>query len=118
MRTTEIVMVEQKITTHSCDNDNCDFSTTSNKGCCGQSPIMVCTFCQKDCCGKHREGFWENDWDDYYHDLMLCDDCAPRGRLAWEHAKETAGRYDSLREVTEEIFNNWNEYKNIIEGEI
>lgn len=118
MRIKTTIMVEKRITTWSCDHDDCDFSTTRNAGYSGQCPIMPCTFCDKDCCGDHRLGFWENGWDSYYHDLMLCMECSPRGELAWEHAKEIAGRYDDLGAITKEIFDNWDKYKDEIEGEL
>ena len=110
MRTTEKVMVEKEITTYSCDIKGCGFSTTSNSGCCGQSPIMSCDLCGKDACGKHRESKWENEWEDY-PDMTICDECLyeGNGNLAWSAALQTAGRYESMRDKTKEIFETWTE---------
>jgi len=96
MRTTETVMVEKEITTYGCDL--CDYSIKHNNGCCGSAPIMMCDVCKKDCCTDCRTSYFENDWEDY-HDWLVCAECNQLASLAWEIARETAGRHDQIEEV-------------------
>lgn len=102
MRTTEIKtrVVKEKITTFKCDF--CDFSTKSNKGCCGVRPIMECSICNKDICYEHRDFLTEDHWSDYPSGLYICPDCEPIAKQAWGWAQEYAGRYDDICDVTRE----------------
>lgn len=109
MRTENIIMVEKKVTTYSCDV--CGKSTTSNSGCCGHSPIMACYFCGQDCCKDHRTSYWEKEWEDYC-DMTICSDCSDNnGDTSWNLALEIAGRNDDMAETAKKIFESFDEYK-------
>lgn len=100
MRTTEKVLIEKEITTYKCDF--CVFETKNNGGCCGRAPILRCSFCEKDMCYKHRTEFDEDGGD--YYDFCVCPECLPDVQQAWDHAKEYAGRYDDICDVTRSAF--------------
>ena len=93
-------MITETITTYKCDF--CDFSTKSNRGCCGVRPVMSCSTCNKDTCHKHRDFITEDYVSDYPTGLYVCPDCQPVAHKAWEWAQEHAGRYDDIYEITEE----------------
>ena len=102
MRTTEKIMVEKNVTTYKCDF--CDRHTKDNSGCCGSRPIMQCSLCKKDMCSSHREWYQEDSSSDYY-DAIICPDCNPAFKLAWEHAKEIAMWDDSLSYIATNLYN-------------
>ena len=104
MKTVEKKMVEVEVTTWKCDL--CDFTTQSNKGCCGTAPIMSCWVCGKDVCRNHRHFFSENPWEDYPRGFYACDECHGEAQAAWDDAVEVAGRYDDILDVVEECIDN------------
>jgi hypothetical protein len=108
MITKEKVMVEQEVTTWTCDF--CDTKTTRNSGCCGVQQIMRCNFCGKDACKDHRKLYWEKEWHDY-PDLCACQDCIPKVDMCEHVAEQMAGRYDNWREVVKRIYDNFDDYK-------
>lgn len=100
MRTTKSrrrVIVE-KITTYKCDF--CNYSTTTNKGCCGVAPIMTCDVCDKDMCNKHRDFITEDAYMDYPPGIWVCPDCYGIAHEAWEWADLHASRHDDIYEIT------------------
>jgi len=107
MRTKTTKMIEKEVLICKCDF--CDFETDHNRGCCGSSPVMECSFCNKDGCREHRKNYRENDWEDY-PDFTACEACIPKVDFAEFVAGEIAGRYDIWREVVEKVYNNMEEY--------
>lgn len=103
MKTTRKVMVEKEITTWKCDL--CNFTTENNRGCCGVAPIMTCRYCKKHVCREHRHFMTEDYSSDYPIGDYVCDDCYPDAKLAWNEAEITAGRYESILEVWDRIYN-------------
>ncbi len=103
MRVGRTELVEKTITTYSCDMEGCKFSTEHNSGCCGVAPVMKCCLCEKDVCGKHRHDYFEDSSSDYAN-MHVCEECHPDARRAWVIAEQTAGRYDSISDVTKDIF--------------
>ena len=94
-------MVPTDITTYTCDV--CGYSTENNRGCCGSAPIMQCQLCKDDVCRTCRECFEENPCGDYC-DVIVCTNCEPKFKEAWEWALEYAGRNDAIDDVAIERY--------------
>ena len=107
MRTKIKRMVEQEVTICKCDF--CDYETDHNRGCCGSSPVMQCSFCGKDGCREHRKSYWENEWEDY-PDFTACADCIETVDFCEYVARQIAGRYDIWRDTVKKIYDNLEEY--------
>lgn len=105
MRTVEKKMVEIEEVTWKCDL--CDFTTKSNKGCCGTAPIMKCKVCGNDVCRKHRTFFTEDLWADYPYGLYACDNCLEEVQSAWDEAQCVANRHDDILKVVEEVIDGY-----------
>lgn len=72
---------------------------------------MVCSFCKADNCRDCRSYYNETGGD--YDDAIACPKCKDKADICWTIAKDVASRYESIRDVVQNVFNNFETYSHL-----